>query len=263
MTFSYEHDGYCPCCDTRQIFKCASDEYRDELVCATCHSVVRERALALVLSEILPHWRTLAIHESSPADRGISKRLAADAPYYLASHYYPAHPLGATIDGYRNEDLENQTFADESFDLVVTLDVMEHVFRPDKVYREIHRTLKGGGYYLHTFPIRKDRVEAWTPRAVRNPDGSMDHLGNVPEYHRNPIDEEGALVACDYGYGISRRITEWAPFDVRITRFWDETHGIIGEYTEVVVCRKRRGSTPSRGRPHQPESEKGLDLARG
>ena len=71
------------------------------------------------------------------------------------------------------------------------------------------------------------------------PDGTIRHLTGRPEYHGNPIDEKGALVTHEYGYDISKTIAEWAPFDVRISRFWDETHGVIGEYTEVVVCLKR------------------------
>jgi SAM-dependent methyltransferase len=142
------------------------------------------------------------------------------------------------IAGFRNENLENQTLKNETFDLVISLDVMEHVFCPDKVYSEIYRTLKKGGYYLHTFPIRKYLVEARRALAELNSDGSVNHLTSTPEYHGNPIDEKGALVTHDYGYDISKQIAQWAPFDVRIIRFWDQTHGIIGEYTEVIVCRK-------------------------
>ena len=126
-----------------------------------------------------------------------------------------------------------------TFDLVLTLDVMEHVFDPAKVYAEIWRTLKPGGCYLHTFPIRKDLVQACAPLAKLTPDGTIKHLTEHPEYHGNPIDSKGSLVTHDYGYDISKAIAQWAPFDVRISRFWDETHGVIGEYTEAVVCRKR------------------------
>jgi len=143
------------------------------------------------------------------------------------------------INGFRNEDLENQTFGDDTFDCVITMDVMEHVFHPERVYSEVYRTLKPGGYYLHTFPIRKHLVEASKRLAEIKPDGSINHLTTKPEYHHNPIVQKGSLVTYDYGYDISRQIAQWAPFDVRIARFWDQTHGIIGEYTEVVVCRKR------------------------
>jgi len=194
--------------------------------------------MALVLSEILPNWKNLAIHESSPSARGLSARMIREAPHYVASHYYPSGAAGHTINGFQNQNLENQTFDDESFDLVITLDVMEHVFHPDKAYEEVFRTLKKGGVYLHTFPIRKYIIDAWTPLAKLDADGSVIHLTPTPEYHGNPIDEKGALVTCDYGYDISKQIAQWAPFDVRISRFWDLTHGVIGEYTEVIICRK-------------------------
>jgi SAM-dependent methyltransferase len=187
MAFRYEHDGFCPCCETRQTFAADSEWFRDSLVCRNCGSVVRERALALIL----------------------------------------------------RENLESQTFESDTFDLVLTLDVMEHVFDPAKVYAEIWRTLKPGGWYLHTFPIRKHLTEACTPLAKLMPDGRVKHLTEHPEYHGNPIDAKGSLVTHDYGYDVSRAIAQWAPFDVRISRFWDETHGVIGEYTEAVICRKR------------------------
>nr|WP_174302312.1 hypothetical protein [Afipia felis] len=78
----------------------------------------------------------------------------------------------------------------------------------------------------------------------------MDEDGEVkyllePEYHGNPISNDGSLVTVDYGYEIYRKISEWADFDVRITRLCDKTHGILGEYTEVIVCKKRSYVRPS------------------
>jgi SAM-dependent methyltransferase len=234
----YVHDGYCPICDRPVTFRSGHSWFRDNLVCPSCNSVVRERALALVLREMRPNWRALAIHESSPADRGISALMRREGRGYVASHWFPDHAPGAEIKGFRNENLERQSFADASLDLVITLDVMEHVFEPGRVYAEVHRTLKPGGLYLHTFPIQKALVAAARPRATRDPDGTLRHLEEA-QYHGNPIDQSGSLVTVDYGYEIDRQIAAWAPFDVRVLRFWDETHGIIGEFTEVVACAKR------------------------
>lgn len=234
----YQHDGQCPICERPVRFTATSTWYRDTLRCPSCRSVVRERALALVLMEMRPNWRALSIHESSPAPRGISEKLKAEGAHYVASHYFPDQPRGALHRGFRNEDLERQTFADQSFDLVVTLDVMEHVFEPARVYTEIWRTLRPGGLYIHTFPITRDQMPACQQRAERRPDGSVRHQ-QAPVYHGNPIDAHGSLVTFDYGYEIDKQIANWAPFDVRILRFSDATHGIIGEYTEVVVCAKQ------------------------
>ncbi len=198
----------------------------------------RERALALILNEIRPNWRNLAIHESSPSPRGVSAVLLREARSYLSSQYFPNEPLGSLVDGVRNENLESQTFENESFDIVITLDVMEHVYHPDKVFSEIYRTLRSGGVYICTFPVRNYQVNGWERRFIQNEDGSRNHIKD-PEIHGNPVSSEGSVVTVDYGYDLHKAIAEWAPFDIRVSRFNDAYHGIMGDYTEVVVCQKR------------------------
>lgn len=230
--------GYCHACEQDASFRAGSTWYRDTLLCEACGSSVRERALARVLTRLRPAWRELAIHESSPSPHGFSARLAASCPNYVGSHFRPALPLGRVQDGFRNENLERQTFPDARFDVVVSLDVMEHVLDPGAVYAEIHRTLRRGGIYVHTFPIRKWLVAPITPRVRLREDGSLEHLAE-PEFHGNPIDPEGgSIVTHDYGYDIHQRIAAWAPFDVEIARFASRRLGLLGEYTEVVVCTK-------------------------
>ncbi|WP_081602552.1 methyltransferase domain-containing protein [Afipia felis] len=168
-----EVKGFCPICHQDTAFHAYGPWLRGTFYCQTCEkgSVPRERALALVLSEVAPNWRYLKIHESSPAPRGISIALKRDCPQYIGSHYYPDKPFGSLVDGWRNEDLRKQTFEDGGFDLVISLDVMEHVFHPDEVFKEIHRTLKPGGMYVSTFPIHKHQVGAAINRAVLDEDG--------------------------------------------------------------------------------------------
>ena len=110
-----------------------------------------------VLREIAPNWRHLRIHESSPIARGPSAVFARDCPGYIPPQYFPGIALGAVSNGVRCENLEHQTFADRSFNIVVTQDVMEHIFDPARAYQEIWRTLQTGGVYIHTtsiYPVR-------------------------------------------------------------------------------------------------------------
>src|SRR5690349_5977029 len=91
------YKGFCPICESRTIFQAYNDWFRDHLLCQTCRngSVPRERALALILEEIVPNWRNLSIHESSPAERGISLKLRETGTNYIASQYFPGEKLGA------------------------------------------------------------------------------------------------------------------------------------------------------------------------
>jgi SAM-dependent methyltransferase len=142
--------------------------------------------------------------------------------------------------GFRNEDLQHLTFPDNKFDLFVSLDVFEHIPDSRLAFCEIWRTLKRGGLMLSTFPVRKGQVAAVEARVASNDDRTVTYL-KEPQYHGKPISSDGSLVTIDYGYEIHKQIAEWAPFDVRVYRFNDVEDGILGEYTEVFLCRKRGG----------------------
>ena len=131
------------------------------------------------------------------------------------------------------------TFADASFDLVITQDVMEHVRDPRRVIKEIHRTLVPSGVYLCCFPVRKHQAAVMERRCEFLPDGTRVDFKD-PEIHGNPVDQTGSIVTVDWGYDLHQLFAECGPFDVRVARFADRTHGVLGECTDVVTCRKPR-----------------------
>ena len=198
----------------------------------------RERALAKILKQLRPNWRELAIHESSPIGRGVSEMLRRECRNYTATQYMPGRPLGEQAGRWRNENLEAQTVASETFDIVVSLDVMEHVFNLASAFREIYRTLKPGGLKICTFPIYNDQVDALDQRA-KLVDDRVVHLAE-PEYHGNPVSAKGALVAYRYGPAVADSIATWAPFNVSIFSDFDRRSGVLGEMRDVIVCEKSR-----------------------
>lgn len=191
----------------------------------------------LVLRREYPHWRFSAIHESSSGNRGASRIIAQQCRNYIATQFYPSEVPGAMIHNFRNENLEKQTFPDRCFDLVVSLDVMEHVNQPAAVFQEVARTLRSGGAYLFTTPTYKGKAKT-ERRAEYMADGSIQHYAE-PEYHGNPISADGSLVTFHFGYDLPQLIFEWSGMDVKVERFWDPYHGIIGDFTEVYLCQKR------------------------
>ena len=177
----------------------------------------------------------MSIHECSPAERGISVKLKKECKDYKPSQYYPKITVQMVGDFY-NINLENQHFENEIFDIFIALDVMEHVFDPKSAIQEIYRTLKPGGYALLTFPILKSQVEPLKFRATLR-ESEIEFIEN-PQYHGNPIDENGSLVTIDYGYDIHQKFSEWARFNVEVVRFNRKDIGILGEFTEVIILSK-------------------------
>lgn len=249
----YSHPGFCPICRTDTVFSSNDDNwygFRAFLFCNNCPvepSVPRERAVALALHRLRPDWRNLIIHESSPVERNLSVVLARDCKCYLPTQLFPDVPRGTMRGRYRCEDLEQQTFPDGSFDIVVTQDVYEHILDPAAATREIYRTLRPGGISILTTGIWKHKVrtEQW---AKRLDDGSIQLLVNPPEYHGNPISDDGSLVTYKYGYDFAELLAEWAPFDVEVRRSVDHHHGILGEFTDVVICAKPEHPTSAQQR---------------
>jgi len=233
---TYRWDGYCAVCEGNTVFSSINDWYRDNLSCESCGSIPRERATMLAINRICPDWRRLKIHESSPTfTRGPSARMRKECAGYVATYLFADVEKGQSKWEMQCEDLESQTFADNTFDLVVTQDIYEHLFDPAEVTREIFRTLRPGGFSILTTGIWKDRIETEVC-ATRDRDGTIKFLSE-PEYHGDPLGN-GALVTHRFGHDFIHDLSKWAPFDVEIWRFSDRNFGIMGEFTDVIICRK-------------------------
>lgn len=67
----------------------------------------------------------------------------------LMSFYQEYYPDKMPTDGklvtQKGEELE---FADETFDAVLSYNMLDHTHNPQKIVEEVHRTLKKGGYLL-------------------------------------------------------------------------------------------------------------------
>lgn len=235
--FYFEVKGFCPCCDKNVTFKAEKSWLRDNFLCSNCGCIPRERALMLIIEKYYPNWKELSIHETSPGNRGASIKLKQNCKNYITSQYYPNQPFGTIINGSRNEDMENQTFADESFDIVVSQDVIEHIYQPDKAFSEIARTLKPGGAHIFTVPIvnKHNKTERWAKKGTNNEPVFL----NEPEYHGNPIDPKGSPVTFHWGYDIVDYIEKHTGMQTTIEYLYNLNYGVWAEYIEVLVSKKK------------------------
>jgi SAM-dependent methyltransferase len=235
-TFFFKQKGFCPCCEQEVTFISKHQWLRDNFRCGNCYSIPRERALMLTIKNEYPTWQDLKIHESSPGNRGHSALLRKKAKNYIETQFFPNQKLGSMVNGVRCEDLEQQTFPDADFDLVISSDVMEHIYDPEKAFKEIYRTLKPGGAHIFSVPIinKHNPTQRW---ATKGKDGAPVFLFE-PEWHGNPVDKKGSPVTMHWGYDIVDFIKKHTGAETKIVYLDDLFHGIRAEYIEIVVMRK-------------------------
>lgn len=129
---------------------------------------------------------------------GAIARALGKASNIICFDFFEGVEPGAFRGGVMNQDLRRLTFADESVDLVVTEDVLEHVAEYRVAFREIYRVLKPGGLHVFSIPFYFDRK---TEDLFTMQDGQVVPKQPI-EYHGDPL--TGGRIAClvHFGYDL-------------------------------------------------------------
>ena len=169
-TAQFEADAYddsCAVCGVRQLFVRDRLAIRESYRCNACKALLREREQASVLVSLFGRGRygsvaelcsdsafkNLAIYE--PGTAGPLRRYLRALPGYRQSAFYADRERASATADIPHETLEALTFEDESFDLVLSSDILEHVRRPLVAFQEIRRVLRPGGVNLFTVPLQE------------------------------------------------------------------------------------------------------------
>src|SRR3989344_1895867 len=130
---------------------------------------------------------------------------------YIVSEYYPSRTFGGEIKGVLNEDLQKLSFKNETFDLIITSEVLEHVAHLSRALNEIRRVLKPSGYHVFTIPIDYSLPKTQT-RAVLLKNGRIKHI-LPPAIHGDDI-SSGSLAFRDFGLD-THKLLEHHSFEVQ------------------------------------------------
>ncbi|TFF87118.1 MAG: class I SAM-dependent methyltransferase [Promethearchaeota archaeon] len=139
--------------------------------------------------------RDFWIYESGSA--GPIHNILKEYQKYIYSEYFPNPRLkpGQIYRNVRFEDLQSLSFKDNSLDLIITLDVFEHVERPINAFDEIYRVLRPNGVHVFTVPI------GITKKTIPFFDDNGNPLHPL-SYHDDPLRPGGALVHTQFGVDI-------------------------------------------------------------
>jgi SAM-dependent methyltransferase len=215
--------------------------------CGFCGAKLRARRLAQVLLQTFPvgvppsparsinAWvqtpeaRALRVAEFNIIE-GLHAKLR-HLPSLAYSEFQEGVAPGTMSNGIRCEDLTRVTYADASFDLIVSSETLEHVPNLQAALREIHRVLAPGGWHVFTVPLLPG-VEKTFARTILHDDGRLEHL--APRIC-HPGGDTGYPVFTEFGADLPD-VLRAAGFEVE-TRF-----GPVSEddLAQVIIAHKHQ-----------------------
>jgi glycosyltransferase involved in cell wall biosynthesis len=241
-----EH-GYCPVCRKEvQFLLCPGVGFkhkqsgtfypnlREGFICSCCRLNGRQRFLYIVvrhLIEVKPPTKPyiaervttlyVQLQELIPNLAG-SEYLGADK---RPGESYPIAGNHGMTTYVEHQDLTNLSFPDQSKDLVITADVLEHVPDCRQALNEIYRVLVDGGVLLSSIPFSDSR-DVTIVRARLNADGTIEHL-LPPEIHGNPLDASGSLAFYSYGWDVLDMLKQTGFSDAAVIYLFDQQWGFM------------------------------------
>ncbi len=173
--------------------------WRERLVCPSCSLNNRMRFTFHLIKELLNNSAPPKIYitEQTTYFYEFLRRIHSDL---IGSEY-----LGNSIElgemnqaGIRNEDFTQLTFDDKQFDMIISLEVLEHIPNYLKALSESYRVLKKDGKFLFSVPFIRNSKKNIV-RATVDSDGKINHI-LPPEYHGDPLNRNDSCL-CYYHFG--------------------------------------------------------------
>lgn len=215
---------------------------RESCLCSNCKSTNRQRQIAFVLCSTISDRTGKAIRSLADItdDLGLSiyntessgpvhNQLRKYGSYTCSEYFGNDIRAGESVDGVQNQDLMKLTFANGSFDIILSSDVFEHVSDPYKAHGEVYRVLKKGGCHIFTVPFHQ---QSYLDEQLAKETGGKTLYMREPIYHGDPIRADGVLVYTIFSMEMLVKLAKIG-FQTQLLRIDNARKGIIGNNSIV------------------------------
>lgn len=224
-----ETQGRCSVCGKETQFTGWTEIFRESGFCQHCGSTNRQRQFGFILRRSLeiveedPWPSSLSIYNTEGTG-SLHGHLCLTPGYQYSEYFGTGYQPGQIVKGIRHEDLQNLSFAQNSFDYVLTSDVLEHVPDPYQAHREIWRVLRSRGRHLFTVPFYPDRY--FDEIRAYFKEGELIHK-EPPQYHSDPLRPEGVLAYTVFSLEMLLKVSAIG-FLINTYVLYEPQYGIIG-----------------------------------
>ena len=261
----------CSCKPSEAFF--SSNNMRESGRSSTSDTIVRQRAFVLSIVHVLsrgdqgiggtlrgPAPSSCLANISAPADFTVYNTEAHGQVHallsskfgaaYTASEYVsPTAEPGSmhhtsSFGLVRHEDLRALSFPSNSFDLVMSAEVFEHIPEPYVALAEVFRVLKPGGSYLWTVPLDTKLEAKNVQLSMLNAAGKRfdrafekGDLIKSPQFHGDPLAPEGGIVVFQV-FGAYDLLSQMCKIGFELTRthnIYSTRHGIVAPYGVMTM----------------------------
>lgn len=225
--------GFCQICKKQTKFYIDSlwlnndtVNFRERMGCPNCGLNNRQRFLlewVLKAKKNRNNYQIFIYEQVTP----LYNKFKEIYPKTIGSEYLGAeYSSGTVINGIRHEDATCLSFSDDSFDLVLSLDVYEHIFDLEKGLKEAFRILKPMGKMIFSIPFYP--ADDTTQKRAEIIDGKIIFL-KEPQYHGNPVSEKGSLVVYDISWDCFDIIKKCGFSEVYMVAGYNRLTGNMGD----------------------------------
>lgn len=193
---NYSYSGFCSVCKKDTEFDISLPWTTFTEGVATSRCCLLSSRMRFVYDVVLKHYKPGMTVYASEQITSFYKKLKNIIPDLIGSEFLPPEQRNGKI---HFEDATKLSFDNESIDLYISNDVLEHVSDYKLAFSEAYRVLKHGGKFIFHIPFYfLDKTEI---RAELTRNGKINFIKN-PIYHGDPLSKNGALVFTDFGWDL-------------------------------------------------------------